>query len=153
MELEVVQLTAVRIRAPITRMKTGTQVSWFVISFYCLKMLTCKLWPFWFGHLIMPPSLERFLLWVCHRCCRNTVLSVGKLQSWTYSKRNQDTFPLYTGLIFRNSGPAEAASFDMEKSSLIFLLFAVETFFLCTLKIDSVSVIARTTDAVQNIFL
>lgn len=38
-EVEVVQLTAVRIRAPITRMKVGTQVSWFGIGFCHLHVL------------------------------------------------------------------------------------------------------------------
>ncbi|XP_017695528.1 PREDICTED: nuclear pore membrane glycoprotein 210-like [Lepidothrix coronata] len=56
-EVEVVQLTAVRIRAPITRMKTGTQVSWFGICFSCLNMLSCTLGPFLSDHLVMALQL------------------------------------------------------------------------------------------------
>lgn len=58
-EVEVVQLTAVRIRAPITRMKVGTQVSglgWAAVTFTCW---TCRLCPFLSHHLVTALQLWR----------------------------------------------------------------------------------------------
>lgn len=40
----------------------------------------------------------------------------------------------------------------MEKGSLTFIIFAVETFFLCVLKIYSMSAVLRTADIVQILF-
>lgn len=61
MEVEVQLLQAVRIRAPITRMRTGTQVRWLLSSpspLCCLR----SLWKVWGSEFWFRMSLGKLLL-------------------------------------------------------------------------------------------